>query len=192
MPVLSRALSFPALLGLAWGLTAAVLLVERWPEMGTRLFDADDAMRLVQVRDLIARGAWFDLHEARINPPAGYDTHWSRLIDGGLVGLYAAFRPFAGTAQAELLMRAVWPLLWLFVAMASVAALAWRIGGRTAALIALVLATLALPGFQHFKPGRIDHHNVQIALALAVVAAAAWSHSAPRSVRLPARRKPNC
>jgi hypothetical protein len=178
MPTPSRALSFPVLLGLAWALTAAVLLADRWPEMGLRLFDADDAMRLTQVRDFLAGRGWFDLHDIRIDPPNGYDTHWSRLIDLGLAALYLAFRPFADPAMAEQLMRAAWPLVWLLVAMGSVAALAWRLGGRNAALIALVLSVCALPAFQHFKPGRIDHHNVQIALALAVVAAAAWSDRA--------------
>ena len=184
MPGPSRALSFPVLLGLAWALTAVVLLADRWPEMGLRLFDADDAMRLTQVRDFLAGRGWFDLHDGRVDPSIGYDTHWSRLIDLGLAGLYLAFRPFAGADLAEQLMRALWPLLWLFVAMGSVAALAWRLGGRNAALIVLVLAVCALPAFQHFKPGRIDHHNVQIALALAVIAAATWADRARHAAAL--------
>src|SRR3954468_24011775 len=116
MPAPSRALSFPVLLGLAWMLAAALLLAERWPEMGLRLFDADDAMRLVEVRDFLARAMWFDLHEARIDPPAGYDTHWSRLLDAALAGLVLLLRPFTDAAMAEQLMRAVWPLLWLLAA----------------------------------------------------------------------------
>src|SRR5689334_6884942 len=68
--------------------------------------------------------------------------------------------------------------------MGAVAALAWRIAGRNAALAALVVCACALPAFQHFKPGRIDHHNVQIALALAVVAAAAWSDRARHAATL--------
>lgn len=184
MPALSRSFSFPVLLGLAWAATAAVLLADRWPDMGLRLFDADDAMRLTQVRNFLAGRGWFDLHDGRIDPPTGYDTHWSRLIDLGLAGLYLAARPFAGSNLAEQLMRALWPLLWLLVAMGSVAALAWRLGGRTAALIALVLAACALPAFQHFKPGRIDHHNVQIALALAVIAATAWADRARHAAAL--------
>src|SRR5436190_1005174 len=131
------ALNFPVLLGLAWALTAAVLLADRWPEMGVRLFDADDAMRLTQVRDFLAGRGWFDLHDARVDPPAGYDTHWSRLIDLGLAGLYLGAYPFTGATIAEQVMRAAWPLLWLLVAMGSVAALAWRLSGRNAAVIAL-------------------------------------------------------
>ncbi len=175
MPASARHLNFALLLGLAWGVTAAFLLADRWPEMGERLFDGDDAMRLVQVREFLAGRGWFDLHEARLGVPIGYDTHWSRLIDAGLAGLFLAFRPFADAELAERLMRAVWPLLWLLVAMAGAAALTWRLAGRQAGVIVLVLSACALPAFQHYRPGRIDHHNVQIALALAVVAATAWA-----------------
>ena len=171
-------LTFVGLLLLAWAATAGLMLADRWPEMGQRLFDGDDAMRLVEVREFLAGRGWFDLHEFRLDPPTGYDTHWSRLIDAGLAGLYLVFRPFAAPDTAELLMRAVWPLVWLLVAMAGATVTAWRMAGRNAALAALVVCAFAIPAYQHFKPGRIDHHNVQIALALAVVAAAAWSDRA--------------
>src|SRR4030081_2405568 len=72
MPAPSRHLNFALLLGLAWAVTAAFLLADRWPEMGERLFDGDDAMRLVQVREFLAGRGWFDLHEARLRPPTGY------------------------------------------------------------------------------------------------------------------------
>jgi len=40
-------LTFVGLLLLAWAATAGLMLADRWPEMGQRLFDGDDAMRLV-------------------------------------------------------------------------------------------------------------------------------------------------
>src|SRR5262249_23549058 len=49
-----RRLTFAGLLVLAWAAAAGLLLVDRWPEMGQRLFDGDDAMRLVEVRELLA------------------------------------------------------------------------------------------------------------------------------------------
>jgi hypothetical protein len=184
MPAARSWPTFALLLAVAWAAAAGLLLAERWPEMGQRLFDGDDAMRLVEVREFLAGRGWFDLHEVRLDPPVGYDTHWSRLIDAGLAGLFLAFRSFAAPDMAEALMRAVWPLIWLLAAMGAVAALAWRIAGRNAALAALVVCACALPAFQHFKPGRIDHHNVQIALAFAVVAAAAWSDRARHTAAL--------
>src|SRR5262249_21988319 len=73
------------------------------------------------------------------------------------------------------LMRAVWPVLWLLPAFVSVAAIAWRLAGRDAAVVSLLMAVVGLPAFQQFLPGRVDHHHVQIALALATLAAAVWS-----------------
>src|SRR5712692_6227925 len=123
-------LHFGVLLGLAWAVTAGILFVDRWPEMGQRMFDADDAMRLVEVREFLAGRGWFDLHEPRLQPPIGYDTHWSRLIDGGLAGVFLLFRSVADIPLAEFLMRAVWPLLWLLPAIVGTVLLALRLGGR--------------------------------------------------------------
>ena len=88
-------------------------------------------------------------------------------------------RPFADAAFAERLMRAVWPLLWLLPAMIGVTAMSWRLAGRHAAYAALLLLVVGLPAFQQFRPGRIDHHNVQIALALLVLAATVWADRKP-------------
>ena len=77
--------------------------------------------------------------------------------------------------MAERLMRTVWPMLWLLPTIAGAAAIAWRIAGREAALIVLLLAVIGLPAFNQFRPGRIDHHNVQIALSMLSVAATVWS-----------------
>ena len=93
----------------------------------------------------------------------------------GLAGTLWVFGLFFDGALAERLMRTAWPMLWLLPAMAGTAAIAWRIAGREAALIALLLALVGLPAFHQFRPGRIDHHNVQIALSVLVVAATVWS-----------------
>ena len=42
-----------------------------------------------------------------MQPPEGYDTHWSRLIDAGLAGLLFLFGLFTDGASAERLMRGV-------------------------------------------------------------------------------------
>ena len=174
-----RAPHLALLLGTAWLAIALQLLWVNWAETGTTLGDTDDAMRLAQVRAFLAGQGWFDLHEARVEPPGGYDSHWSRLIDAGLAGIYLLFRMVAEPALAERLMRAVWPMLWLLPTLAGAAAIAWRLGGREAALVCLLLAVAGLPAAQQFKPGRIDHHNVQIALAVLVVAATVWSDRRP-------------
>lgn len=175
VPSISTRPSFALLLGLAWLVIVVQLLADHWTETAHTLSDMDDAMRLVQARAFFAGRGWFDLHEMRLGPPDGYDTHWSRLIDAGLVGLFWLFGQFTDAAFAERLARALWPMLWLIPTMAGAAAIAWRIAGRPAALTTLLLTVVGLPAFQHFIPGRIDHHNVQIALSVLLVAAAAWS-----------------
>ncbi len=171
----TRQPNFAALLGLAWLIVAAQLLLQHWSGTGQTLLDTDDAMRLTQMRAWLAGQGWFDLHQARLQPPFGYDSHWSRLIDAGLAGLFFFFGIFTDHAFAERFMRAIWPLLWLLPTMIGMVAIAWRIDGRQAALVALLLAILGIPAYQQFTPGRVDHHNVQITLALLTVAATLWS-----------------
>src|ERR1700680_2537116 len=119
------------------------------------------------------------MDQPRVAPPAGFDLHWSRLIDAGLAGLFLVFRLFADRDLAERLMLALWPVLWLIPTIGGSAAIAWRIAGREAACVALLLAVFGLPGMGQFRPGRIDHHNVQIALAMLAVAATVWSDRKP-------------
>ena len=171
---LLRQPNFGALVALVWLVVALALLLQYWPQTAETLLDTDDAMRLVQMRAWLAGQGWFDLHNARIEPPGGYDSHWSRLIDAGLAGLLLLFQYFE-PQSAERLMRAWWPLLWLLPTIAGMTAIAWRIAGREAAMVALLLAMVGVPAYQQFVPGRIDHHNVQIALTLIVVAATVWS-----------------
>jgi hypothetical protein len=170
-----RQLSFAALLGLAWLLMAVQLLALHWGGDASVSPDADDVLRLLEVRNFLAGQGWFDLREPRLGLPPGYESHWSRLIDAGLAGFFLFFRLFTDTPMAERLMGVAWPLLWLIPATLGTAAIAWRLGRKEAALAALLMAVLNLPGMEQFRPSRIDHHNVQIALALLTVAATVWS-----------------
>ncbi len=176
---LLRQPNFPALVALTWLLVALLLLLQHWGQTADTLLDTDDAMRLAQLQTWLGGpgflSGWFDLHQARMQPPEGYDTHWSRLIDAGLAALLFLFGLFTDGALAERLMRAWWPLLWLLPTIAGMAAIAWRIAGRDAATVALLLALVGVPAYQQFTPGRIDHHNVQIALTMLAVAATVWS-----------------
>src|SRR6266540_806932 len=166
---------FFAFFALAWFLVLVQLMAEYWPMTAVTVHDADDALRLVQVRGFLAGQGWFDLHEARLAPPVGYDSHWSRLIDAGLASLFLVFKAFVDHTLAERLMSALWPVLWLVPTIGGAAAIAWRLMGREAAFIVLLLGVFGLPGMGQFRPGRIDHHNVQIALTVLAVAATVWS-----------------
>src|SRR4029079_7926027 len=172
---LLRQPNFAALVTLVWLLVALALLLQFWAQTAETLLDTEDATRLAQLRGWLGGQGWFDLRQARMQPPEGYDTHWSRLIDAGLAGLLFLFGLFTDAVSAERLMRAWWPLLWLLPTIAGMAAIAWRVAGREAATVALLLALVGVPASQASMPGRIDHHNVQIALTMLTVAATVWS-----------------
>ena len=174
----TRGPNFAVLVGLAWLVIAIDLVARHWAGTALTLSDTDDAMRLAQLHDFLNGQSWFDMRQARLAPPVGYDSHWSRLIDAGLAGTFLLFHQFVDAALAERLMRVVWPMLWLVPAILGVAATAWRLAGRDAAVVTLLLCVVGLPAFQQFLPGRIDHHNAQIALSVAIVAATAWSDRA--------------
>lgn len=143
------------------------------PAIHGDVFDAlstDDAMRLVEVRDLIGGQGWFDLFQHRMDPPGGLSMHWSRLIDAPLAASILLLRPLLGMHGAEAATLFLWPALLFAVAIALVAAIARQLSNSSTAMIAAaLLAVLALPAQVHFRPGAIDHHNAQIDLLLALV-----------------------
>ncbi len=137
--------------------------------LGTRFLDPDDAMRLVQVRDLVAGQGWFDTVPHRLDPPQTVPTHWSRLPDAPLAAIILLVAPLFGPALAEKAALMLWPpLLW--AASACVAArIARRLGGHEA-MPAAVLLGFAAGVVGQFLPGRIDHHGLQAVLGLAALA----------------------
>jgi hypothetical protein len=143
------------------------------PSINGGVFDAmstDDAMRLVQVRDLIGGQGWFDLFQHRLDPP-GASMHWSRVVDLPLAGLILLLRPLIGTHGAEAVTLFLWPLLLLAAALVLVAAIAREMSSSVtnSQITAVMLAVLSVPALIHFRPGAIDHHNAQICLLLALV-----------------------
>lgn len=162
-----------------WLVIVIQLMWQNLRDAGTSLGDTDDAMRLVEVRALLNGRGWFDLHEPRVSPPQGYDTHWSRLVDGGLAGLDHLFRLVTTPDNAEYLTRMTWPLLWLGVTLTAIMATARRLGGSAGVFAAGFIAALSITAFYQFSPGRIDHHCVQIGLTMLVLAGITWSDRRP-------------
>lgn len=169
-PQRGRVGAYPVILISLLFIAASVRLA--LPAIHGGVFDAlstDDAMRLVEVRDLIGGQGWFDLFQYRLDPP-GMLMHWSRVIDAPLAGLILVLRPLLGTHGAETVTLYFWPALLFAVALALVAAIARQLTTNISAQIAAaVLAVLALPALVHFRAGAIDHHNAQIDLLLALV-----------------------
>ncbi|MYM55437.1 hypothetical protein [Thalassovita mangrovi] len=134
--------------------------------------DNDDAMRLVQVQDLLAGQGWFDMVQHRAMPPDGLSLHWSRLVDLPLAGLTLFFQQFTAPDRALALTAALWPALLFVAYLAIVGRVASRVFGTIAASFAVVAAA-ATPGlsFSIFPPGRVDHHSVQVICMALVISA---------------------
>jgi len=163
---------------LAWLVHAVTALAARGAEaMRFALPGPDDHMRLLQVRELLAGRAWHDLLQPRLGLGDGLAFHWSRLPDIPIALFTLALAPFAGEA-AQGIAVALWPPILLLAVFATAALAASRIWpGPAAAVAAPLLMLTAYRSLAQFDPGRIDHHNLQIVLAmtalLAVLAAGA-------------------
>lgn len=185
--------NYPAFF-LCWVLVSAFAVTMRWTQIATdRLVDADDHLRLVQVRDWLAGQSWFDLTQYRFQPPAGLEMHWSRLVDMPIAAGISVLRPFVGTALAEKATLIALPLLLLGATMFVVYRTAALLMDRRGAIVSTAFIAAAPVTLVQFMPLRIDHHGWQILLAglmlyglllrdprrsgaIAGLAAAAWLH----------------
>jgi hypothetical protein len=130
------------------------------PPLATSLGDTDDATRLTQVREFMAGAPWFDTTLPRFGAPEALVSHWSRLVDLPLAMLLSVFGLVLSPENAEIAVRAVWPLMLLLPLIYIIARAGEIRGGRSTAFFALLLTILAFAAIVQFQPGRIDHHNV--------------------------------
>ena len=166
------------LLALAVTVVVGVILGLRdWRELGLGYGDTDDAMRLVFARQLLHGRGWWDQLQTGLQPPMGLYPHWSRLLDGGIAAMERVFAWFVSWRDAETATRFLWPLLWIFPAAAATLLATRRLGERTPAphwalAIAALLLVFHLPLYNQFHPGRVDHHDAQMAFYLLAFAGA--------------------
>ncbi|WP_017670329.1 hypothetical protein [Blastomonas sp. AAP53] len=147
---------------LVWlGVVAMMVLLS--PHIFKHRFpDVDDALRLVQVRDLMTGQGWFDLHQYRMTPPDGTLMHWSRLVDLPLAGMIRLLALFMPLATAEYATAVTVPLLLLLGTMLTVGKLAHEKLGLKVATLACAIFALAPMVPAQFQPLRIDHHGWQV------------------------------
>ena len=145
----------------------AVLL---WPlrsgdvDTANLLQGSDDVMRMVRVVDLLDGQAWTDPVERRVNPPDGVAMHWSRLADLPVAAAILLLEPWLGRDEAvRLAARAVPAVLGgVFVALFFWVAHALTPRGHW--FVPLTMTGALLIPLLQFRPGRIDHHGLQLVL----------------------------
>jgi hypothetical protein len=140
---------------------------------GGGFYDTDDAMRMVQVRDLMAGQLWFDMTQYRLDPQAGAFMHWSRIVDLALVALVKVFALLLAPEQAERAARIAFPTLVFTVLLGGGAWAARIFAGAPARVLGVFAILFCGVMFWQFPPGRIDHHAPQITLLFFATAALA-------------------
>lgn len=164
---------------LVWLVLSVIALAVAAPRILEMNLRGDDALRLVQARDLLGGQGWFDLHQYRVDPPQGTLMHWSRLVDAPIALVILLLTPLFGTTGAEMAALIVVPLLTLGIVVGAVGIAAGRIfGGRVAGFAALSVGLLGPVLFQ-LQPTRLDHHGWQIA----AVAVAMFGFLSPNTRR---------
>lgn len=143
--------------------------------------DADDHMRLQQIRDLLNGQNWFNVDQSRLLTPEGGEMHWSRLPDLFVAGVILLTEPWLGREAAENLAMGLWPLVLLGGVFALLATVMQRLGiGLIGQLFGFAAFATSAAVF-NFWPGRIDHHGLVVLLALGGLAAALSPQQSARS-----------
>jgi hypothetical protein len=156
---------------IVWLGACAWMLWTRWNAIHWfGLPDTDDNMRLDQVRDWLAGQGWYDLRQHRMDPPAGFSIHWSRLVDLPLAGLILAAQPFVGQVGAWRFACAVAPLLPMLLAMGALALVVRRLVSPYAYPLAQIFVLCGTATLMMWMPLRIDHHGWQLAFLMVTLA----------------------
>ena len=154
-----------------WAMFALATAFSAYPAVMDQL-STDDAMRLAEVRDLLAGQSWFDLAQHRLNPPEGVVMHWSRVVDLPIALILAAAERLLPPDLALTATLIAWPLLLLLPALLAVASAARSLGGPQAAALGAFMTVMSPGVTVRFAPGALDHHGAQLALALGLLACA--------------------
>jgi hypothetical protein len=156
---------------LLWVLACVWLLYSRWNAIHWfALPDTDDNMRMAQVRAWLNGQGWYDLRQYKLNPPAGFNMHWSRIVDLPIAAIELVVRPFTGVFVAEKTAAAIAPLLPLWVAMIGMALVARRLVAPGAYVIAGGLILCCFTAISMFTPLRVDHHGWQLSMLVLTIA----------------------
>jgi hypothetical protein len=159
------------LIAILWLIVAAVMLYLFAADISALSFgDPDDALRMVQVRDLLAGQGWYDTLQYRIDPAnGGGNIHWSRFIDVQIGALILLLEPLLGMAAAERWAAAIYPLLLLALLLWLMGRILGRLGNRNFVRCGLIVTATTVTYLHYFTPLRIDHHNWQMLLSLAML-----------------------
>lgn len=156
------------LAGLLVALISLFIYREAIPALALR--DADDYMRLAQVRDLMAGQGWWDITQYRVDPASGGGAmHWSRFIDAQIAALIWLLTLLLGAEMGEGWAVAIYPPLLMIPLFWLLGRILAQLGDRRLLMAGLLVAATSVTFLHYFAPFRIDHHNWQLMLSVAML-----------------------
>ena len=129
----------------------------------------DDFMRLNQVQNWLSGQGWYDLRAYNVSPPLGADIHWSRFMDVPIGLLISFFKLFTDVTHAQRITAIIWPLILFLATLSAMVALCDRLADKQHRLLVLFFFVMSMSTLAEFRPGRFDHHNIQILLLILIM-----------------------
>jgi hypothetical protein len=147
------------------------------------LQSADDIVRMVTVQNWLAGQGWFDPVLPRLGYEPGTLMHWSRLVDAPL-GLLVMVGNVISAGFGIQLAATAWPMMTFTAAFAAILFAVRRATGSSNVLPTIIVGGFSLLSWAAFVPGAIDHHNIQVAMALWLVVSILPSQNDTKSLAL--------
>ncbi len=137
------------------------------PLLHGALSDPDDYLYLTQAMDWLHGQGWFDLIQHRMNPPTGTYIHFSHILSGFYGCLIFPLRFFLGTTKAAMTVAIIIPIIYLLFFIFAIHDLAGNFIEKKGIFLVDFISLFSTAILFEFKPGHLDHHGLEILLAVA-------------------------
>lgn len=138
--------------------------------------DADDLVKLHELRVFLANGNVFDRTLPGILQPEPYVSHWPWVVDLPYALVAWPLAPVLGLERALAVACYTVPLILLAPALYCYGRLLTALGFNDTVLPLFMAVVVASASFFEFAPNRIDYHNLQIVLFFAALVLVLSSH----------------
>jgi hypothetical protein len=132
--------------------------------------DLDDLLKLVEIRNFLQTGAWFDRAIPAILQPEPFVSHWIRLVDLPYAAVAAPLALLVGHEAALAFACYAVPLLLLLPAIYAFRRIVAALGFDQPNAAFFMSFLFMLPSLFEFAPDRIDYHNLELVFLLLAVA----------------------
>ncbi len=132
--------------------------------------DLDDLLKMVEIKNFLRTGNWFDRVIPGILQPEAFVSHWVRLVDLPYALVAAPLSYFVGREAALSAAAFAVPLILLFPLIHSYRRIVGTFGSARPRVFFALSLLFTLPALFEFEPRRIDYHNLEITLFFVALA----------------------